>query len=89
MNKRLLIVVTLLIALPLYADFRSIERTLRARLGEPTWIPFLGLVRVASNVVHPKGVHDFQLAACLTNASRGFTFSLASARFRWPVAIRP
>lgn len=62
MNKRFLIVVSLLIALPLYADFRSIERVLRARLGEPTWIPFLGLARVASNVVHPKGVHDFQLS---------------------------
>jgi hypothetical protein len=62
MNKRMLIVVSLLIALPLYADFRSIERALRTHLGEPTWIPFLGLARVASNVVHPKGVHDFQLA---------------------------
>jgi hypothetical protein len=62
MNKRMLMVVSLLIALPLYADFRSIERALRTRLGEPTWIPFLGLARVASNVVHPKGVHDFQLA---------------------------
>lgn len=62
MNKRLLIAVSLLIALPLSADFRSIERALRTRLGAPTWIPFLGLARVASNVVHPKGVHDFQLA---------------------------
>ena len=62
MNKRLLIAFSLLIALPLYADFNSIERALRARLGSPTWIPFLGLARAASNVVHPNGVHDFQLA---------------------------
>jgi len=62
MNKRLLVVASLLIALPLYADFNSIERALRTHLGSPTWIPFLGLARFASNVVHPKGVHDFQLA---------------------------
>jgi hypothetical protein len=62
MNKRTLIIASLLLALPLYADFRSIERALRTRLGSPTWIPFLGLARVASNVVHPNGVHDFQLA---------------------------
>ena len=62
MTKRTLIALSLLIALPLYADFNSIERALRARLGAPTWIPFLGLARVASNVVHPDGVHDFQLA---------------------------
>lgn len=62
MNKRLLIAFSLLIALPLYADFDSIEHALRAQLGSPTWIPFLGLARAASNVVHPDGVHDFQLA---------------------------
>lgn len=62
MTKRTLIALSLLIALPLYADFNSIERALESRLGSPTWIPFLGLARVASNVVHPDGVHDFQLA---------------------------
>ena len=62
MTKRTLMALSLLIALPLYADFNSIERALRGRLGSPTWIPFLGLARVASNVVHPDGVHDFQLA---------------------------
>jgi len=62
MNKRALIIASLLLALPLYADFRSIERALRSRLGSPTWIPFLGVARVASNVIHPNGVHDFQLA---------------------------
>ena len=62
MTKRTLIVVSLLIALPLYADFGSIERALRAKIGAPTWIPGLGFVRFASNIVHPDGVHDFQLA---------------------------
>jgi hypothetical protein len=45
--------------------------------------------KVKSVQVAEDGVHDVQLAACLTSAARGFTFSLASARFRWPVAIRP
>jgi len=62
MNKRLLLAVTLLIALPLHADFGSIERTLHSRLGAQRWIPFLGVARFASNVIHPRGVHDFQLA---------------------------
>jgi hypothetical protein len=33
-------------------------------------------------------VHDAALAACLTSAARGFRFSLAAARFRWPLAVR-
>jgi hypothetical protein len=44
--------------------------------------------KVKSVAVSEDGVHDAQLAACLTAAARGFTFSLASARFRWPVALR-
>src|SRR5436305_15259923 len=62
MNKRAWLAVSLLIALPLYADFGSIERALRAKIGAPTWIPGLGFVRFASNIVHPDGVHDFQPA---------------------------
>ena len=62
MTKRALIAISLLIALPLYADFGSIERALRAKIGAPTWIPGLGIARFASNIVHPNGVHDFQLA---------------------------
>jgi len=62
MTKRAWIAVSLLIALPLYADFGSIERALQARIGAPTWIPGLGFARLASNIVHPDGVHDFQLA---------------------------
>jgi hypothetical protein len=45
--------------------------------------------KVQSVRVSEDGVHDFQLAACLTNSARGFTFALASARFRWPVALHP
>jgi hypothetical protein len=63
MNKRLLIAALLIaVAAPLYADFNSIERALTVRLGEPTYIPLLGLIRLGTWVVHPKGVHDIQLA---------------------------
>jgi hypothetical protein len=53
---------TILLAAPLYADFGTIARSLDARLGSRTWIPFLGFGRFLVCAVHPKGVHDFQLA---------------------------
>jgi hypothetical protein len=63
MTKRALLVVAIaLFATPLFADFGSIERALTARLGKPTYIPMLGLVRFATWIVRPEGVHDFQLA---------------------------
>jgi hypothetical protein len=63
MNKRLLFAALLIaLAAPLYADFNSIERALTVRLGRPTYIPLLGLVRLGTWVIHPKGVHDIQLA---------------------------
>jgi len=63
MTKRALFVLAIvLFAAPLYADFNSIERALTARLGKPTYIPMLGLVRFATWIVRPEGVHDFQLA---------------------------
>lgn len=64
MSRRLVALAALvfLAAMPVYASFANVERALEARLGEPTWIPMLGLVRVATWVVHPKGVHDIQLA---------------------------
>jgi hypothetical protein len=39
-----------------------LELLLGTRLGKRVWIPFIGVARVASNIVHPKGVHDFQIA---------------------------
>ncbi len=44
--------------------------------------------KVRSVVVSEDSVRDAALAACLTSAARGFSFSLAAARFRWPVAVR-
>lgn len=63
MTKRALVAFALvLLAAPLYADFGSIERELTARLGKPTYVPLLGLVRFATWIVRPEGLHDFQLA---------------------------
>lgn len=60
MNK-LALVLLLFVAVPATADFHDVERDLRSRLGSPTYIPFLGMARFATWIVHPKGVHDFQL----------------------------
>jgi hypothetical protein len=44
--------------------------------------------KVRSVQLSDDSVHDAALAGCLTQAARGFSFSLAAARFRWPVALR-
>ncbi|HEU4522161.1 MAG TPA: hypothetical protein VFT12_09175 [Thermoanaerobaculia bacterium] len=49
-------------AQPVFADFHRVARGLQKLGFEKRWIPFLGLARVAVRVVHPKGVHDFQIA---------------------------
>lgn len=49
-------------ALPAFADFQHVARHLRTQLGRPTTIPFLGLARLATWIIHPHGVRDFQLA---------------------------
>jgi len=62
-SKRIALVALLLLATtPLYAGFDQIERELRARLGSPTYVPFMGVVRLVTWVIHPKGVHDVRLA---------------------------
>jgi type IV secretory pathway VirB10-like protein len=45
--------------------------------------------KVAHVDVADDGVHDPALARCLTAAAARFTFSLAAARFRWPVTLAP
>jgi hypothetical protein len=57
-----LVLLSTLAVVPAQAGFRDIARALDARLGNRTWIPFLGVARMAVWVVSPKGVHDFQLA---------------------------
>jgi len=62
-NKRLLLAALLLLATtPLYAGFDQIESALRAQLGAPTYVPLMGVVRLVTWVIHPKGVHDIRLA---------------------------
>jgi hypothetical protein len=63
MNRAALLALALIVpAQPLFADFHEVRKELRKIGFEQTWIPFLGLARGLVRVVHPKGVHDFQLA---------------------------
>lgn len=59
--KRAALLLLVLAAMPAFADYRDVERDLRTRLGRPIYIPFLGVARFATWIVHPKGVRDFQL----------------------------
>jgi len=62
-SKRIALVALLLLATtPLYTGFDQIERELRARLGSQTYVPFMGVVRLVTWAIHPKGVHDVRLA---------------------------
>jgi hypothetical protein len=56
------VVITILLAAPLQADFGQIARRLDTHLGSRMWLPFLGLGRFFVRTIHPRGVHDFQLA---------------------------
>jgi hypothetical protein len=51
-----------LVALPASAEFSELARALEHRVGNRTWIPMFGLARTLVRMVHPKGVHDVQLA---------------------------
>jgi hypothetical protein len=64
MSKRLLLAlfVFLVAALPMRADFDSLVRAVHRRGLHRVWMPGLGLARCAIWIVHPAGVHDFQLA---------------------------
>ena len=62
MRRVTLVLVAVLLALPAHAGFNEVLGGLRSRLGEPTWIPFLSVVRTVVRVGHPRGVHDLQLA---------------------------
>ena len=61
MIRRLLLPLVLLAALPAFADYAAVQRALQSELGRPMYIPLLGFARFATWIVHPKGVHDFQL----------------------------
>ena len=44
--------------------------------------------KVQSVRVSDDAVHDPALAACVTQVARSFSFAIASAHLRWPVAVR-
>jgi len=44
--------------------------------------------KVQSVRVSNDAVHDPALTACVTQVARGFSFAIASAHLRWPVAVR-
>lgn len=62
MKKIAVALLLIAFALPLRADFREAEHALRAQLGAPMMIPFTGLARFVTWIVHPHGVRDFQVA---------------------------
>ena len=70
MTKRIAaIALFALAALPLRADFNAVVREVEShRTLHRVPIPFLGLARFAVWIVHPEGVHDFQLATFKGNA---------------------
>jgi len=62
-SRRLLLALILFAALPLRADFDAVVKEVESHSGlKRVRIPFLGLARFVVWVVHPEGVHDFQLA---------------------------
>ena len=64
MSKRVLLVLTLVFAAAsAHADFDALVRAVESSPGlHRIWMPGLGFVRLAVRMVHPEGVHDFQLA---------------------------
>ena len=65
MTKRAALALLLLLvaAQPVFAGFSDIASGLEREFGfRRTWIPFLSFARFAVWTVHPKGIHDFQLA---------------------------
>jgi hypothetical protein len=65
MSKRLLLVVLALVlfAIPLRAGFEEVVDAMGRTPGlHRTPIPFFGLARFVVRVVHPRGVHDVQVA---------------------------
>lgn len=53
----------LLAAAPLHADFDAIARVVASKRGvRQVPLPMIGLARFCVWIVHPKGVHDFQIA---------------------------
>jgi hypothetical protein len=64
MTKRLAAAALLVLAMaqPAHAGFKELARAIDSKHGvSRIWIPFLGVARLAVNIVEPQGVNDFQL----------------------------
>jgi hypothetical protein len=79
-SKRALVAaVVLFAALPLHAGFNEVVDAVEARTSmHRVSIPLLGLARLASWIIHPYGVHDFQFATFEGNASHFDVVALTS-----------
>jgi hypothetical protein len=71
MSKRLVLVALLVaVAFPMRADFDAVVHAIESHRDlHRVRIPFIGLARFCVWIVHPKGVHDFQLATFEGDAS--------------------
>jgi hypothetical protein len=62
MSKKLMIAL-LFIAASAHADFNSLVRVVESTHGiHRVWTPGISLVRLGIRMIHPDGVHDFELA---------------------------
>ena len=58
-----LLALVLFAAVPLHAGFKDVVHAVEVRTQmHPTYVPFLGIARLAVWIIHPDGVYDFQLA---------------------------
>src|SRR6266568_610008 len=64
MNKRILFAAVFTLATgSAYADFDALVRAVRSTRGmHRVWTPGISLIRLGVRMVHPAGVHDFQIA---------------------------
>ena len=58
----LVVLAVTMFAAPAQAGFSDLASALESRIGKRMWIPMFGLARTLVRIVHPRGVHDLQLA---------------------------
>lgn len=64
MSRRIALVFAIVLtAATAHADFNELVRAVQSQRGlHRIWTPGIGLVRLGVRIVHPNGVHDFELA---------------------------
>jgi len=65
MNRRIVLAISVIVLVAAHAraDFNSLLRVVESQPGlHRVWTPGISLARLAVRMVHPEGVHDFQLA---------------------------